>query len=263
MQNKAAALPMPTGMQILKSFDYAIFKAIKGNRAVNELHVLRLIKSFKTKYLVSPILVNSKLEVVDGAHRLEACKRLGLPVYYVVVPYNGLEDIHLLNTYNLNWKVSDYLDAYCALGKPEYLKVREFRNQYPDFSIKSAMVILTQLVRGREEGFLVHGNVKKADHTGKSFESGTFKVRDLAASYNIAAMLSDFKQFYNGYSRSIFVGTMLQLFKSDKYNHEEMIAKLHLQPTALTNCVNAIQYREVLEDIYNYKRREKVSFKFI
>ena len=37
----------------------------------------------KKKYLVSPILVNEKMEVIDGQHRLQAQKELNLPTYYI------------------------------------------------------------------------------------------------------------------------------------------------------------------------------------
>ena len=60
--------------QVIKTNDYNTFKVMPGNRPVNKLHVRRLSKSMEEKHLMSPILVNEKMQVIDGQHRLEAQK---------------------------------------------------------------------------------------------------------------------------------------------------------------------------------------------
>ena len=59
---------------VLSTTDYAKFKTLQGNRDVNKLHVSRLKESFKTAYLLSPIVVNQYYEIIDGQHRYEAAK---------------------------------------------------------------------------------------------------------------------------------------------------------------------------------------------
>jgi len=41
-----------------------------------------------------------------------------------------------------------------------------------------------------------------------------------------------------------------------------MLGKLKLQPTALEVCRHQEQYLLLLEDIYNFKRRDKVSLRY-
>jgi hypothetical protein len=43
---------------------------------------------------------------------------------------------------------------------------------------------------------------------------------------------------------------------------DDLLAKIKLQPTALVDCINAEKYRELLEDIFNYRRREKINLRF-
>jgi hypothetical protein len=43
---------------------------------------------------------------------------------------------------------------------------------------------------------------------------------------------------------------------------DELMAKIKLQPTALVDCISTEKYRELLEDIFNYRRREKVNLRF-
>ena len=57
-----------------------MFKKIKGNRIVNKSNLNAIITSMEQQQLVSPIMINEKFEIIDGQHRFEACKELGLPV---------------------------------------------------------------------------------------------------------------------------------------------------------------------------------------
>ena len=55
--------------KIYKTTDYSVFKYLKGNRSVNELHVRRLVEAIKEKDLQVPIIVDEKMNVVEGQHR--------------------------------------------------------------------------------------------------------------------------------------------------------------------------------------------------
>ena len=84
--NKFKNAPMAKySNQVQTSSDYAKFKTLIGNRKPNELHIKRLISSFKERYLFSPILVNEKMQIIDGQHRFLSAKELNLPINYLVV----------------------------------------------------------------------------------------------------------------------------------------------------------------------------------
>lgn len=70
-------------MKIHKSYNYNDFSFINGNRNVVKSKVGKLIKSIKQLDLTmyNPILVTKTGKIVDGQHRFEACKELGLPIY--------------------------------------------------------------------------------------------------------------------------------------------------------------------------------------
>lgn len=60
-------------MRIYKTDDHTLFKKLEGNRDVRSVE--KIIKSIdNVGYVLSPILVNEKYEVIDGQNRLEACK---------------------------------------------------------------------------------------------------------------------------------------------------------------------------------------------
>ena len=82
---------MTTVNQIHQTTDYSMFQTLEGNRNLNKLHLKRLKNSFQKKYLLSPIIVNEKFEIIDGQHRFEAGKQLGLPINFLIAPNYGIK----------------------------------------------------------------------------------------------------------------------------------------------------------------------------
>ena len=246
---------------ITKTTDSGMFKTIEGNRPVMEGHVRRLMASFQKKYLKSPIFVNSKGFVIDGQHRLEAAKRLKLPIYYLRVNGYGLEEVQSLNTNNTVWNRADYLSSYCTLGIEPYLRLKEFMGVYPDFKISVAELILSDSKSGINERARssVNGHTMQKS---RPFEEGKFVVSNLKGAYENAAKIMEYKPFFSGFANKSFVRVLIGLFKNKKFNHEIMIRKLKLQPTALVKCATGDQYLSLLEEIYNYMSRNKVSLRY-
>lgn len=115
-------------MTINSTINYDIFKDILGNRDLMENHIMKLVKSIASNNLLAqhPIIVNEKMEVIDGQHRLEAAKKLSVPIYYTISRGSGLSDVHRLNTTSRSWKTMDYIQSYIHLGKKDYKELLEF-----------------------------------------------------------------------------------------------------------------------------------------
>jgi hypothetical protein len=245
-----------------QSNNYQMFKTLEGNRTINKIHVERLKKSFEDSYLLSPILVNKNFEIIDGQHRFNAAKSLKLPINFIIVNDYGLKEVQLLNTNMSNWKKEDYLQAFCDLGYPEYIKMRSFMEAFPDFGIAISEQLLTNSTGGvnnRNSAAVIEG---KSTGRAKNFQQGNFEVSDLALAYENAEKLMMFKPYYNGFNRVAFSAAMIGLFKHPNYNHAQMIRKIAINPAVLCDCSNVSQYKILLEDIYNFKSREKVSLRF-
>ena len=113
---------------VLQTNVHTMFKRQKGNRPINKNHLNRLTLSMKDNYLFSPILVNEKMEVIDGQHRLQAQTELNLPVPYIVIDGYGVEETRILNQNTNNWTANNFMEAFCDLRMKEYLKYRDFHN---------------------------------------------------------------------------------------------------------------------------------------
>lgn len=110
--------------QILTTTDYSKFKKLQGNRGVEEIRVKSLMDSIKqVGWISNPIIVNRKMEVVDGQGRLEALRRLNLPVEYHVVDDADLKACRVMNTNNRSWRPLDYIKSYAESGIKDYQRV--------------------------------------------------------------------------------------------------------------------------------------------
>jgi hypothetical protein len=238
-------------LRINETKDYFLFKQLEGNRSVNQSNKNRLIESFKKNYLICPIIVNDNYEIIDGQHRFEAAKHLSLPVYYFKVPSYGVKEVQILNTNQKNWSTDDYVQGYVDMGKFDYSVYRDFRNEY-GFPVTQTMEIL----RGKKGGGNDRHNVII------EFRNGDFKVKDINKAKQVFDNINSLKHFYEGYRRTSFVAAMMTLLSKESFSINEFLNKLNIQKTKLVDCTNVTNYIILIEEIYNYKRREKVNLRF-
>lgn len=241
--------------EILHTTDYSRFKLMHGNRRLDQMHIKRLMESFKNKYLFSPILVNQKMEIVDGQHRFFAAKNLGLSINYIIVKGYGIDEVQVLNTNSSNWTGKEYLQMYVDRGFEPYLQMKKFMEDFPDFGIKSAIKIITN---GEDE----EGKGTFLDPKKKDFQEGRLKIPNLPLAYLNANRIMQYKKYFDSYSHLRFVSAMISIFKIPKFNNDDLLHKLSKNPRALVPCQNIEQYKELLEKIYNHHRRDKVNFRF-
>lgn len=102
-------------LKYVKERDYTKFKNVSGNRRLDERNVVRLINAMERDGNMSAILCweeNGHWLVIDGQHRVEACKRLGIPVQMLLArdPMNAAQ-IALYNSRQKKWNTQNYLYA--------------------------------------------------------------------------------------------------------------------------------------------------------
>jgi len=231
-------------LQVQQTTDYSKFKFLQGNRDINKAHAQRIKDSMENKTIISPILVNEKNEVIDGQHRLKALQELGKPVHYLKVNGYGLDEVQILNMNSKNWTTEAFLDSYVDLGYTEYIKFQEFKDSY-DFNFSAALILAAGL------------NIRF-----ETFRIGKFKFDDLSEAYQRADKVTMIKPYFDNYNHATFVRTMLQLFENENFEFSQFMSKLSYQPRALQIQQRVSQYLVMIEEIYNFKSRDKVSLRF-
>ena len=234
-------------MKINKTTEYSLFQPLDGNRAINELHLRRIINSMKETPLVSPITVNENFEIIDGQHRFEASRHLGIPVYYFVVQGYSLPEVQTLNLNSKNWTTEDYLDSYINLGYDEYIRFRDFYESF-DFKLKSSLSLANDL---QDNGKL-----------WLDFKHGNFVFDNEERAYQNAEKITILRQYFDRYNDTTFVQALIKLMKNEDFSFSKFVSKVAMQPTSLVPCRSVSAYLALIEDIYNYKSREKVLLRY-
>jgi hypothetical protein len=232
-------------MQVKETKNYEMFSTIGGNRPKNQLHLSRLKKSMEEQLLISPIIVNEKYQVIDGQHRLQVSSELNLPVRYIVCDGYGLSEVHRLNENSKNWSMRDFIDGYAELGNKEYIYLLDFMERN-DIGLSASLALLSN----------------DSGHKAKSVKNGTFKVEYKKRGDIVADWVNIIKNYNDRALTQIFVRALVKLYNNSEFEFSQLISKIAQQPTALVPCVNVEQYLTLLEDIYNYRSRNKVNLRY-
>lgn len=226
-----------TDTTIQETTDYTVFKFLKHNRPVVVSHVARLAQSMidRPHLRVSrPVLVNDKMEVIDGQHRLRASELNGQSVYFMSVPGLTIEDARLLNALQRTWSLLDYAYSYASSRVPAYVqfvKTYEARNLPP-----SVIMEFMSGTRGsrRQHEFRI-GEMEPVDQ----------KVLDHKLDM-LEQVLEEFPKSATPYIVSM---AFYAIQRNEAYDHNRMLRKLvnsRPEPQA-----DRVAYIRELERIYN------------
>lgn len=230
--------------KIQKTSDYHRFDSLVANRALNPVHVLSIVNSLQVKNLLhlNPIIINGDWKVIDGQHRLEAAKRLGLPVYYIQDRDIDISDVRLLNTNVKGWGMADYLYTYIAEGREDYIYVDNFYKKH-NVSLSTAMAICS-----------LKPSIAHFGAPYKIFKNGEFEVTD-------KELAEDFVRFYKEASKYTventwrdrdFVGTLWRVYRMEEINPEDFLQQLARYGKPIYRSAGIKEYSRQFEDIINY-----------
>lgn len=160
--------------------DYSMFKLAEENRPVDEKNVKHIINCLSKKNGLAdlPILVDQEMYILDGQHRLEACKRLKIEVYYKKCNILNRDDIAMLNDVP-KWSIDDYVRRYAILGNEAYIKLKEILDTFNIYTntfircVKDTKVTDTsgggggEIVKYIKQGLYKH----KSSYTEKFYET--------------------------------------------------------------------------------------------
>ena len=229
-------------MKIESTTNYDMFTFLEGNREPKRPHIDRLKKSMSVRYLMAPITVNEKYQIIDGQHRFISAKELGLNINYIVMSDYGVEDVQRLNTNMTNWTAKDYLDSYCGLGYKDYIDFKAFSDTYKMFPVSTALAIA--------------GYGKS-----KQFKEGSFRMKKPSIANSLADFICEAGKYYNGYVKRSFTRALMSVDKLDCFDRAVFLHKLSINRSLMYDCSNGVQYTELIEKIYNKSSRKKVSLR--
>lgn len=238
-------------IKVFETTEYNRFKRLDGNRAVAEGRVRKIISSIrKVGYITSPIVVNEKMQVIDGQGRLEALKRLSLPVHYIIVPNIGIEECIAMNINQTNWTLIDYIESHAETGNVSYMYLRNLLLAYGK---KFQNKVIFYTVTG------------KLENSSSEIKNGTFQctVEDYSRAQNILSWLADFTPIISrvdGHSEFYYVALAF-CFEDPEIDIERLETKMFQLQANLIPVTNMLQALEQIENVYNNRAQKKVYIK--
>lgn len=232
-----------------KTKDYDLFIFREDNREkIDKAHVKRLAESIRSRNLLEfrPVIVNHKMEVLDGQHRILAAKELGVEIFYQVE--NSLDSFDII-TMNISksWSSNDYLNFYCKHGYDEYIKLKQFI----DINNVSLTVGMSIAI----------GQSKQGRH---DFRMGRFKFehKDLSDEIRMCWHTVDYIKKINGYSAyttsTRFWNAVLKLVRHPSFNPDKW--KFNMERLVDKFCAKPSEnmYVKMLQKIYNWKNQSPI-----
>lgn len=232
------------GQAVMCTKKYTDFKRITGNRMLNLKHLAKLKDSMKQHDLMIPIIVNEKMEVIDGQHRLQARVELGIFVYYVVINGLSIADTQKANANNKNWNFYDFLNFFVEQNYHSYNVLKKFIDKYK-FNAWESLSLLG------DSGFNM-----------REFYNGEFYIKDLDFASASAEKICQIEKYYKGFKRRGFVLAMINVLKNKDFDFDEFMQKLDYQSSKMVDCTTTKQYIFIIEEIYNYKRKQEDRIRF-
>ncbi len=226
---------------IYETDDYSKFNRLQSNRVVTDTRVKKLIKSFKEGEVLNPIVVNEKLEIIDGQGRYEAKKRLGLPIQFVVAKGASIKDCIRMNTYSANWDVKDYIKSFADSGNKNYQRLLIVMND-ENITPKQAMRIVNCDYRRLKDGSLQFSDEDRTKVIEK-----VQMIKDIFSCSAVKLRLND-----------VLVNACMTMFQTPGYKHRKMLTNAKRYKIPQMGTVR--DQLEALSVIYNKNNKDKLHF---
>ena len=248
--------------------DGSIEKWIKENpenRVINKgsPHIKRIANNLRKYGYIreKAMIVDSDYVLKSGHHRFNACKMLEVDENkgdyrgaWILIDDNfSLQEATEIDDEVARWKSTDWIVYYARQGNEEYKKIMEFV-EANNLGIKAAQSLLLDCAtQSSAEVFM---DIKK----------GEFKVKDWGLAHGRVGYLKSLAQYLDKPEewRNVHLVTAIQkLFKTPGFDPEVLVRKISKQTRKFRIQRNRRDMLEVLQDIYNYMRKDGHKIRII
>jgi len=253
---------------VMLTKDYAIFKHIAGNRELIEANIQAIRNQLIERGQQQPIIVNERNEIIDGQHRLEACKRLKMPIQYIKRVGANLDDVISTNIVGKKWTLMDYVNRFAAEGKTDYIDLKKFIIEAKECGFAPSTAV--KIAQGSntndsfymyEDGVIRRGRENKQSkplyHVGDAIKRGSFKIRNEDNAKKRLEQIYLFKDF-SFYNKVTFANAIMQCMRIKEMDFDRLLQSARKHQRRFTNEANTESFVQMFEDVYNWRRKNKL-----
>lgn len=240
---------------IMTTSNYDLFVLDAFNRRINDALVRKKVSLLAAHGWCPglPMLCirnsGGKFEIKDGQHRFEAAKRLGIPVWYVVVKDCDLSPSEI-NAGQKAWALKDFVDSHISLGNAEYMVLRDFSANY-----RIPLSIAASLLSANGCG--------TSDGVTKRIQEGLFKVKDQRWAERIGAICREIGEVFQYMHTRNAVSSIARFALVKEFSDLQMIEQCQRYSNMLKPCGTVDQYSLMFEEVYNFQRKvNRLPLKF-
>ena len=239
--------------KIETTLDYSLFKPHGEQQPMQSYHVKRLIKSMSDYGYISanPIHVYKDgkfYRVIDGHHRLRAAQTLGIAVFYIVGSKDDAPLIAVKNWAVRKWSGDAFIHMYASRGIPAYVKLVSY--------IKRGLP--TKYAIG-----LLSNETTAGGNQNDSIRDGTFKIKDTQYAEQMIHMIDRLSPINPEASSANFIAAVAVLLRVEEFTPSVFISRVEANPRSLVKCATREQMFDLIEEIYNFRSREKLNLSFM
>jgi len=253
---------------VLLTKDYGMFKHIRGNRDLVESNIHAIKNQLLDRGQQQPILVNERYEIIDGQHRLEACKRLKMPVQYIKRTGANLDDVISTNIVGKKWTLMDYVNRFAVEGNKDYINLQKFIVEAKKFGFAASTAV--KIAQGSnthnafymyEDGVIRRGREQKASkplyHVGDTIKRGSFKMPSEDEAKRRMQQIYEFKDF-SFYNKVTFVNAIMQCMRIKEMDFNRLLESARKYQRLFTNEASTENFVKMFEEVYNWRRKNKL-----
>lgn len=226
---------------------------MEGNRPISRYHLNKLISSIEAdnQLHIHPIIINKDFFVIDGQHRLEAAKTLGIEIFYLLS--ETVSDHHLIecNVNQKTFEVDNYIDFFAIKNKfPEYVELRRMLEE-TELKPKALLTLIFGIVSQNLLDFLKTGKFKFPKSNDQNI------ILDFycdVLSYTKDKRIKPYSMFKN----ANFTKALRWIFLTSGFDKDVFFKKLDLRWFDLKPQRNAEEWYKTLLSIYNFKNHVKL-----
>jgi hypothetical protein len=236
-----------------KSKSYHRFDYHPSQQPLSIAHVSKISASIKLNgFLPSkPVQVFStkgRYTIIDGHHRFEAAKSIGVEFFFVEEPPENADLIGQENSLVRKWSNLSFVNFYKDKGIKDYTEL----SYYLRFGFPLACA-----------ASLLNGESAHSGNASKLIRTGTFKVKTTASIDYIMEVIMDVEEAAPELRKQSYVEAISMLLFVPEFDRTSLVKKILGLPRAITRVADRKQALTCLEEAYNFKRSAKVNLSFL
>ncbi|MGL6024539.1 MAG: ParB N-terminal domain-containing protein [Fusobacteriaceae bacterium] len=238
--------------QVYYTRDYDKFKILSDNRTIKILD--DIVRSIEEKGILEPITVNEYMQILDGQHRFTVAKGLNMSIPFKVVSGLKLSDILDTKATTKNWTPKDYIEYYCKNKNNNYVVLKNLlaEENLPVNTMVSMYHFGRKIAHSTEIKRILR------EGTLDMYKSKEYGDKVLGDYREVIHLIKD--------KTAAMKGAVISIITSDKYNHDRMISQLNKCGATVLFSSKSLRRSQCLiklEELYNFKKRERIVFDLI